>query len=225
MGARAGSTNVRAGGRLNALLALSRAIDWLNERVGRGTYWLVLVAVLVSAANAVVRKVFNVSSNSFLEIQWYLFSAIFLFLAGYTLLRNDHVRIDVIAGRLSKRAQAWIDIVGTVFFLFPMAALLMWLSWPVFVDAYQRNEISTNAGGLIIWPARLLVPIGFLLLLIQGVSELIKRVAFLRGLIPDPSEKHVEKTAEEELAAEILKTRGEQGIQEEFVRQAKDDRP
>src|SRR5712671_3188469 len=168
MGARAGSTNVREGGRLNALLALSRAIDWLNERVGRVTYWLVLVAVLISAANAVVRKAFNVSSNSFLEIQWYLFSAIFLFLAGYTLLRNDHVRIDVIAGRLSKRAQAWIDIVGTVFFLFPMAFLLMWLAWPVFVDAYQRNEISTNAGGLIIWPARLLVPIGFLLLLIQG---------------------------------------------------------
>ncbi len=210
---------------MSSLLSVSRTIDWLSERVGHAFYWLVLVTVLISAANAVVRKAFNVSSNSFLEIQWYLFSAIFLFLAGYTLLRNDHVRIDVIAGRLSKRAQAWIDIVGTVFFLFPMAALLMWLSWPVFVDAYQRNEISTNAGGLIIWPARLLVPIGFLLLLIQGVSELIKRVAFLRGLIPDPSEKHVEKTAEEELAAEILKTRGEQGIQEEFVRQAKDDRP
>ena len=197
----------------------------MSERIGHAFYWLVLVTVLISAANAVVRKAFNVSSNSFLEIQWYLFSAIFLFLAGYTLLRNDHVRIDVIAGRLSKRAQAWIDIVGTVFFLFPMAALLMWLAWPVFVDAYERHEISTNAGGLIIWPARLLVPIGFLLLLVQGLSELIKRIAFLRGLIPDPSEKHVEKTAEEELAAEILKTRGEQSIQEEFVRQAKDDRP
>jgi len=129
----------------------------------------------------------------------------------------------VIAGRLSKRAQAWIDIVGTVFFLFPMAFLLMWLAWPVFIDAYERHEISTNAGGLIIWPARLLVPIGFFLLLVQAVSELIKRIAFLRGLIPDPSEKHVERTAEEELAAEILKTRGEQQINEEFVRQAKDD--
>jgi TRAP-type mannitol/chloroaromatic compound transport system permease small subunit len=210
---------------VSSLLSVSRVIDWVSVRIGHTFYWLVLVTVLISAANAIVRKAFNVSSNSFLEIQWYLFSAIFLFLAGYTLLRNDHVRIDVIAGRLSKKAQAWIDIVGTVFFLFPMAALLMWLAWPVFVDAYVRNEISTNAGGLIIWPARLLVPIGFFLLLIQGVSELIKRVAFLRGLIPDPSEKHVEKTAEEELAAEILKTRGEQGIQEEFVRQAKDDRP
>jgi len=210
---------------VSSLLSVSRIIDWLSERIGHTFYWLVLVTVLISAANAVVRKAFNVSSNSFLEIQWYLFSAIFLFLAGYTLMRNDHVRIDVVAGRLSKRAQTWIDIVGTVFFLFPMAGLLMWLSWPVFVDAYQRHEISTNAGGLVIWPARLLVPIGFLLLLIQGVSELIKRFAFLRGLIPDPSEKHVEKTAEEELAAEILKTRGELSIQEEIIRQAKGDRP
>jgi len=210
---------------VSSLLSVSRIIDRLSERVGHAFYWLVLVTVLISAANAVVRKAFNVSSNSFLEIQWYLFSAIFLFLAGYTLLRNDHVRIDVIAGRLSKRTQAWIDIVGTVFFLFPMAFLLMWLSWPVFVDAYERHEISTNAGGLIIWPARLLVPIGFLLLLVQGLSELIKRIAFLRGLIPDPSEKHVEKTAEEELADEILRTRGDQAMAEEFVKQAKDERP
>jgi TRAP-type mannitol/chloroaromatic compound transport system permease small subunit len=205
------------------LLSVSRLIDRMSERIGHTFYWLVLAMVLISAANAVVRKAFNYSSNSLLEIQWYLFSAVFLFCAGYTLLRNDHVRIDVIAGRLSKRAQAWIDIVGTVFFLFPMAFLLMWLAWPVFIDAYERHEVSTNAGGLIIWPARLLVPIGFFLLLVQAVSELIKRIAFLRGLIPDPSEKHVERTAEEELAAEILKTRGEQQISEEFVRQAKDD--
>ncbi len=195
---------------MSSLLSVSRIIDWLSERIGHAFYWLVLVTVLISAANAVVRKAFNVSSNSFLEIQWYLFSAIFLFLAGYTLLRNDHVRNDVIAGRLSKRAQAWIDIVGTVFFLFPMAFLLMWLAWPVFVDAYERHEISTNAGGLIIWPARLLVPIGFLLLLVQGVSELIKRIAFLRGLIPDPSEKHHEKSLEEQLAEDIARQRGEE---------------
>ena len=123
---------------MNALLALSRAIDALNERVGRTVYWLVLVAVLISAANAVVRKAFNMSSNSFLEIQWYLFSAIFLFCAGYTLLRNQHVRIDVIAGRLSPQAQAWIDIFGTIFFLMPMALMIMWLSWPVFVQALER---------------------------------------------------------------------------------------
>jgi TRAP-type mannitol/chloroaromatic compound transport system permease small subunit len=132
------------------------------------------------------------------------------------------VRIDVISSRLSKRAQTWIDILGTLFFLLPMAILLMWLSWPVFVDAYQRNEVSTNAGGLIIWPARLLVPVGFFLLVAQGLSELIKRIAFLRGLIPDPSEKHIAKTAEEQLAEEILRERGERSLAEEMVQQAKD---
>jgi len=194
---------------MDALLALSRAIDWLNERVGRIVYWLVLVAVVISAANAVVRKAFNVSSNSFLEIQWYLFSAIFLFCAGYALLHNRHVRIDVIAGRLSPKAQAWIDIFGTVFFLMPMSLIIMWLSWPVFIMALERHEVSTNTGGLILWPARLLVPIGFFLLIIQGVSELIKRVAFLKGLISDPAQKEHEKSAEEELAEEILRQRGE----------------
>lgn len=194
---------------MNALLAFSRAVDKLNERIGSVIYWLVLAAVLISAANAVVRKVFNMSSNAFLEIQWYLFSAIFLFCAGYTLLKNQHVRIDVITGRLSKRAQAWIDILGTLFFLMPMAILIMVLSWPVFIQAFERGEVSTNAGGLIIWPARLMVPIGFLLLVLQGWSELIKRVAFLKGLIPDPFEKQNEKTAEEELADEILRARGE----------------
>ena len=194
---------------MSLLLSLSRAIDRLNEFVGRGLYWLILVTVLVSAANAVVRKAFNYSSNGFLEIQWYLFSAIFLGAAGYTLLRNEHVRIDVISGRLSKRTQTWIDIFGTIFFLLPMAVLIGWLSWPVFVEAYQRQEVSSNAGGLIVWPARLLVPIGFLLLGLQGISELIKRVAFLMGLGPDPSEKLHERTAEEQLAEEILKARGE----------------
>jgi len=194
---------------VNALLALSRGIDAMNERVGRIVYWLVLAAVLISCANAVVRKAFNVSSNSFLEIQWYLFSAIFLFCAGYTLLRNQHVRIDVIAGRLSPRTQAWIDIFGTVFFLMPMALMIMYLSWPVFVQAFERNEVSTNAGGLIVWPARLMVPIGFFFLVLQGISEFIKRVAFLKGLIPDPAQKHGEKSAEEELAEEILRLRGD----------------
>jgi TRAP-type mannitol/chloroaromatic compound transport system permease small subunit len=209
----------RCGGNLvSSLLSVSRLIDRLSERIGHAFYWLVLAAVLISAANAVVRKAFNFSSNAFLEIQWYLFSAIFLFLAGYTLLRNDHVRIDVISHRLSKRAQTWIDIIGTVFFLFPMAFLLMWLSWPVFVDAYQRNEISTNAGGLIIWPARLLVPVGFFLLILQGISELIKRIGFLRGLIPDPTEKPHEKSLEEQLAEEIVRSRGDQEIAEETVK-------
>ena len=194
---------------MKSLLVFSGLMDRASERVGHTIYWLVLVAVLVSCINAVVRKTFNWSSNSLLEIQWYLFSAIFLFCAGYTLLRNQHVRIDVISGRLSKRAQAWIDILGTLFFLLPMAIMIMYLSWPVFVQAYERHEVSTNAGGLVIWPARLMVPIGFLLLAAQGISELVKRVAFLQGLIPDPSEKQHEKSAEELLAEEILKARGE----------------
>jgi TRAP-type mannitol/chloroaromatic compound transport system permease small subunit len=179
------------------LLSLSRGIDRASERIGHTLYWLILATVLISAANAVVRKAFNYSSNSFLEIQWYLFSAIFLGCAGYTLLRNEHVRIDVIAGRLSKRAQTWIDILGTLFFLLPMAILLMWLSWPVFIEAYTRHEVSTNTGGLVVWPARLLVPIGFALLALQGISELIKRVAFLKGLIPDPMEKHEDPAIEQ----------------------------
>ncbi|MEO8739810.1 MAG: TRAP transporter small permease subunit [Casimicrobiaceae bacterium] len=205
---------------MSVLLSLSRLIDRVNERIGHALYWLILATVLISAANAVVRKAFNYSSNSFLEIQWYLFSAVFLGCAGYTLLRNEHVRIDVIAGRLSKRAQSWIDIFGTIFFLLPMTLLIMWLSWPVFIEAYTRQEVSTNSGGLIIWPARLLVPIGFFLLTLQGLSELIKRIAFLKGLIPDPSEKLVVKTAEEQLAEDILRARGEQALAAETVEQA-----
>ncbi|MGE5171094.1 MAG: TRAP transporter small permease subunit [Rudaea sp.] len=193
---------------MNALLALSRAIDAVTERVGRLVYWLILVVVLISAANAVVRKAFNFSSNAYLEIQWYLFSVIFLFGAGYTLLHNDHVRIDIIAGRLSRRAQNWIDVVGILLFLMPMSFVIMWLSWPLFVDSWVRHEVSTNAGGLIIWPARLMVPVGFALLIFQGVSELIKRIAFLAGRIPDPLERHHGKSAEEELAEEIARERG-----------------
>ena len=193
---------------MNALLALSRAIDAVTERVGRIVYWLVLVVVLISAANASVRKLFNYSSNAYLEIQWYLFSVIFLFGAGYTLLRNEHVRIDIIQGRLSARAQNWIDVVGIVLFLWPMSIIIMWLSWPLFVDSFARNEVSTNAGGLIVWPARLMVPIGFALLLMQSVSELIKRIAFLRGRITNPLEKHHGRSAEEELAEEIARERG-----------------
>ncbi|MFO1412477.1 MAG: TRAP transporter small permease subunit [Burkholderiales bacterium] len=194
---------------MNALLAFSRAVDAMSERIGRTVYWLVLVAVVISTVNAIVRKVFNWSSNSLLEIQWYLFSAVFLLCAGYTLLRNEHVRIDVIAGRLSKTKQIWIDILGTIFFLMPMSLLIMYLSWFTFLNAYRSNEVSTNAGGLILWPARILVPIGFALLILQALSELIKRFAFLKGLIPDPTEKKLDKSAEDELAEAILKARGE----------------
>ncbi len=194
---------------MKALLALSRLIDAINERVGKLSYWLVLVAVLISSGNAVVRYAFNRSSNAWLEIQWYLFSAVFLFCAGYTLLHNQHVRIDIISGMLKKRTQTWIDILGALLFLLPMAITILWLSWPVFLDAWHSNEVSTNAGGLTVWPARLILVIGFFLLVIQGFSELIKRIAFLRGLIPDPSEKDAGPTAEEQLAEELRRARRE----------------
>ena len=188
---------------MQALLRVSRLIDGLNERIGRVMYWLVLVAVIVSAGNAISRKLFNISSNAYLELQWYLFSALFLFCAGYTLLRNEHVRIDVVAGRFSARTQAWIDIFGTVFFLLPMAVLFIWLSWPIFIRTYVHGEISTNAGGLLIWPARLMVPVGFALLTLQGLSELIKRIAFLAGRGPDPMLRVDPLAAEKELAKDL----------------------
>ncbi|MBS0324953.1 MAG: TRAP transporter small permease subunit [Proteobacteria bacterium] len=194
---------------MDVLLALSRAIDAFTERVGRVVYWLVLVVVLISAANATVRKLFNYSSNAYLEIQWYLFSAIFLFGAGYTLLRNEHVRIDILSARFSPRLQNWIDVIGIVLFLLPMSIILMWLGWPLFVDSYVRHEVSTNAGGLIIWPARLIVPVGFGLLIVQALSELVKRIAFLAGRGPDPLEKRHEKSAEQELAEEIVRQRSD----------------
>ena len=194
---------------MKILLRLSGLIDALTERVGHLSYWLILVAVLISAGNALMRYAFNISSNAWLEIQWYLFSAVFLFCAGYALLHNQHVRIDVISSHLSKRGRAWIDILGTLFFLLPMAIAILWMSWPVFVDAYQSKETSANAGGLTVWPARLMLPVGFLLLVLQGLSELIKRIAFLRGLIPDPSDKDEGPSLEEQLAEALRKERGE----------------
>ncbi|HEX7329735.1 MAG TPA: TRAP transporter small permease subunit [Casimicrobiaceae bacterium] len=200
---------------MDVLLALSRAIDAFTERVGRIVYWLVLIVVLISAANATVRKAFDYSSNAYLEIQWYLFSVTFLFGAGYTLLRNEHVRIDILSQRFSPRLQNWIDAIGIVLFLLPMSIILMWLGWPLFVDSYVRHEVSTNAGGLTIWPARLMIPVGFALLIIQAISELIKRVAFLTGDGPDPLVKRHEKSAEQELAEEIARQRSDAPVEGE----------
>lgn len=174
---------------MGILLAFSRLIDAMNDRIGRLAYWLILASVLISAGNAVIRYSLNTSSNAWLEVQWYLFSAVFLLCAGYTLLRNEHIRIDIFSGRLSERGQTWIDVFGDVFFLLPMAIMIGWLSWPMFLDSYVRGEISGDAGGLIRWPVKILVPLGFLLLVLQGVSELIKRIAFLMGLIPNPNPK------------------------------------
>ena len=161
---------------MQALLKLSNLIDSLNDRVGRWASWLTLVAVLVSSGNASVRYIFDNSSNAWLELQWYLFSAVVLLCGGYALLHHQHVRIDVVYSRFTRRTQLFIDVFGTLFFLLPMAVLIMYLSWPVFVNAYVSNEISSNAGGLLVWPARMLVPVGFFLLVLQGVSELIKRI-------------------------------------------------
>ncbi len=185
---------------MTALLRVSNLIDALTERVGRWISWLILAAVLISAINAVVRKAFNMSSNGFLEIQWYLFAAVFLLGAGYTLLRQEHVRIDVILGRFSKRTQIIVESVCIVIFLFPFCVNVMGLVWPLVVKAYLTGEMSSNAGGLIRWPVFALVPVGFALLMVQGVSELIKRIAFLKGLIDDPTQKQQAKSAEEELA-------------------------
>lgn len=167
---------------MKTLLALSRAIDALNSRVGKAATWLILVMVAVSSVNALARYALNRSSNAWLELQWYLFAAVFLLCAGYTLLRNEHIRIDVVSSRLSPRARLWIEVFGTVLFLLPVAVFVVWLSWPVFVNAWVSGEMSSNAGGLVRWPARLLVPAGFFLLSLQGLSELIKRIALLRGI-------------------------------------------
>jgi TRAP-type mannitol/chloroaromatic compound transport system permease small subunit len=201
---------------MQGLLQLSKAIDWVSEKLGRSMLWLVLVAVLISAGNAVIRKLFDVSSNAWLEVQWYLFSAIFLLCAGYVLKRNEHVRIDVISSRFSKRGQTWIDIIGFVLFLLPVTLLITWLSWPLFWRAYESGEMSQNAGGLIRWPVFLLLPVGFALLTLQGVSELIKRIAFLKGLIEDPTKRAGEKTAEEELA-EAIRAQAERDVAAEAV--------
>jgi TRAP-type mannitol/chloroaromatic compound transport system permease small subunit len=182
---------------MKPLLALSRGIDVVNEHLGRLVYWCVLIMVLVSAANASSRYALNIASNAWLELQWYLFAAVFLLCSGYTLLHNEHIRIDVVSSHLARRTQIWIDVFGLLFFLLPMSLFIMWLSWPIFMNAWTSGEISGSAGGLVRWPARLMVPAGFFLLSLQGLSELIKRIAFLRGLIPDPVEKHADPALEQ----------------------------
>ena len=198
---------------MNALLALSRQIDALTERIGRSAIWIVLIVVLISAGNAIMRYAFNYSSNALLEIQWYLFGLLFLSCSGYTLLRNEHVRIDLLSSKLSKRGQAWIDILGIIFFLMPMAIAILVLSWPVFMHAFESGEMSNSAGGLIVWPARLMIPVGFALLIMQGVSELIKRIGFLQGRCPDPSEKPDAKSAEEQFI-DMIKARQQEGAKQ-----------
>jgi TRAP-type mannitol/chloroaromatic compound transport system permease small subunit len=197
------SASTKDGESMRGLLKLSAAIDWLNAQVGKWVIWLILASTLISAVNAIIRKAFNTSSNAYLEVQWYLFAGAFLLAAGYTLLNGEHVKIDVVSSRLSKRKQIWIDVIGFTLFLLPMCITILYYGIPFFLQGFRSGEMSSNAGGLVRWPVYILIPIGFSLLLLQGLSELVKRVAFLRGLIPDPTEKVRAKTPEEELAEEL----------------------
>lgn len=177
---------------MDLLLQFSRAVDWVNRRIGKLMGWLVLAAVLVSSINAMSRFSLNMSSNAWLELQWYLFGAVVLLGAAYTLEQNEHIRIDIINARLKPRTRQIIDIVGHLLFLLPLCILILWLGVPFFWRSFTSGEISSSAGGLIIWPAKLLVPLGFFLLLLQAFSELIKRIAVMQGRIEDP---HAGKSA------------------------------
>jgi TRAP-type mannitol/chloroaromatic compound transport system permease small subunit len=196
---------------MRGLLKFSNAVDWLNAQVGKWVIWLILGSTVISAINALVRKIFNTSSNAYLEVQWYLFAGAFLLAAGYTLLNNEHVKIDVVSSHLSKRKQIWIDVIGFTFFLMPMCMIILWFGTPFFLQGFRSGEMSSTAGGLVRWPVYALMPLGFGLLMLQGLSELVKRIAFLRGLIPDPTVKKVAKTPEEELAEELRRQAEAQG--------------
>lgn len=185
---------------MGALLAFSRTVDWINVRIGKAAGWLVLAAVLISSGNAIMRKAFDIGSNAFLEIQWYLFAAVFMLGAGYVFLRNAHVRIDFIATKLSKRTNAIIDAVGIVVFTIPLCLIMIHLSWPVFERAWISGEMSQNAGGLIRWPVMLLIPMGFSILMLQCLSELIKRLAFLNGRLDEPFSAAEVSSEEESIA-------------------------
>jgi TRAP-type mannitol/chloroaromatic compound transport system permease small subunit len=172
---------------MSALLAISRTIDAVNSWVGKAVAWLVLVAVLVSAGNAIIRKTFDMSSNAWLELQWYLFGAVFMLVAAYTLRVNEHIRIDIVYGQFSRRTQHWIDLFGHVFFLMPFVLLMSFYFVRYVNTSYQSGEVSASAGGLLIWPGQALLLIGFVMLVFQGISEIIKKIAVMRGDIPDPT--------------------------------------
>ncbi|PKP69703.1 MAG: C4-dicarboxylate ABC transporter [Alphaproteobacteria bacterium HGW-Alphaproteobacteria-4] len=172
---------------MGGLLALSRGIDRVNEVIGKAVSWLILVAVLVSATNAIIRKTMNISSNAWLELQWYLFGAAFLLAAAYTLKQNEHVRIDIVYGAMSRRVQHWIDLLGHLLFLMPFVIVMLYMLTPYVMKSVLNGEVSNNSGGLVIWPAKSLLLIGFILLGLQGISEIIKKIAVMRGIIPDPT--------------------------------------
>lgn len=180
---------------MSGLLAMSRGIDRMTTMIGRSVSWLILVAVLVSAGNAIIRKVWSISSNAWLELQWYLYGAAFLLAAAYTLLENEHIRIDIIYGGRSRRTQHWIDLIGHVLFLMPFLTLMIWLMVPWLGRSIASGERSMNAGGLVLWPAKALLLAGFILLFLQGISEIIKKIGVMRGLVPD-TQVHVSAHSE-----------------------------
>ena len=188
---------------MTPLLSLSRLIDGMSNLIGRAMMWFLLATTLISASNAIIRKVFNISSNAFLEIQWYLFAAVFMLGSGYAFLKNAHVRIDFISSKFSARGRNIVDVIGIIVFVFPLCYLMVKLSWPVFENAWVSGEMSSNAGGLVRWPVYGVIPLGFVILAIQAVSELIKRVAFLTGNGPDVL-AHDGPTDEEKLAEALL---------------------
>lgn len=202
---------------MSFMLTISRWIDATNDRIGRLVAWAILVAVVVSVLNAVGRKFFNASSNAWLELQWYLFGALFLLSSGYTFLKNGHVSVDILSSRLSKRTQIWIEVFGTVVFLLPVAVMIMWLGWPMFWESWTSQEMSANAGGLIRWPAKLLVPTGFFLLIAAGLSHLIKCIAFLKGCGSDPTQREASVTEEEALAEQLRQRRAEDATSSESM--------
>lgn len=188
---------------MTALIKLSRVIDSINERIGKVAAWAIVLAILVSAINAIIRRIFGVSSNAWLELQWYLFGAVFMLCAAWTLKANEHIRIDIISSKLTKRGRDWIDLMGHLLFLFPFVALMLWLAVPYFEKSYASGEVSSNAGGLLIWPAKGLILLGFISLAFQWLSELIKRVAIMQGALADESD-HVGAHGAAEAEAERL---------------------
>ena len=200
---------------MQGLLGLSRIIDRFNTRVGMVLAWAILLAVVISAVNAIIRKVFSTSSNSWLEMQWVLFGIVFLLCAPWTLLSNEHIRIDIVNSMFPKSVRNWIDVLGHAFFLIPMAVLIVYLSWPFFWLSLMQNEQSTNAGGLPVYPSKLLIPLGFTLLLAQGFSELIKRVAIITGDMQDTVSGGGHHAAAEAEAERLL-----QAVREEAERRA-----
>jgi TRAP-type mannitol/chloroaromatic compound transport system permease small subunit len=192
---------------VDLMLRLSRAIDAVNLRIGKSVAWLIVAAVLVSAINAVLRKTLNISSNAWLELQWILFSMVFLWCAAWTLLANEHIRIDIVNNMFPNRVRHWIDVLGHAFFLLPFTVVMLITGWPFFFASFRINEQSGNAGGLPQWPAKILIPTGFFLLFLQGISELIKRIAVMQGRIPDPHAVHHPREEVIEQLVEVIEKR------------------